>query len=248
MKKLILFFLIFFCGIFIIVGQNDHTMNGYEKDAKYNDVLSQTSDTLSPTKKKKISLRPTTDFDQRFSFFIGSEVNIWGQRIGILINEKVKAGVGGYFLKDKLKGDKLYNTSVPDFYVERNLRFGTVYFEPFLLRKNFWELSVPFEIGFGKTDLKDYSVKTNALIASGVKYFFPTGVGLSLSLKLPPGDRYKPLRWIGINFLAGYRYDLDEHVFNTDYDGYFWSVSGAIFLDRMVDDYKEWKKKKRVVN
>ena len=153
-------------------------------------------------------------------------------------------GVGGYFLKDKLKGSKLYNSSTPDFYVERNLFFGTGYIEPFLFRKSWWELSVPFEIGFGKTILKDYAVNNDQLIGSGVKYFFPTGVGLSLSLKLPPGKRFKPLRWAGINFLTGYRYDLDEHVYNTDYDGFFWSISGAIFLDRIVNDYKSWRVKR----
>ena len=214
----------------------------------YNSAFSQVEDTsslLQSIPRKFFSLKPTTDFDQRFSFFAGSKVNIWGQKAGILINEELKVGIGGYFLKDKLKGDKLYNSTTPDFYVKRNIQFGTVYIEPFLVRRSWWELSMPFEMGFGKTVLKDYALKNDSLIASGKKFFFPTGVGLSLSLKLPPGDRFKPFRWVGINFLAGYRYDLDEHVYNTDYDGFFWSISGAVFLDRVADDYKEWKTKKK---
>ncbi|MGZ4118843.1 MAG: hypothetical protein ACXVPY_15245 [Bacteroidia bacterium] len=215
----------------------------------FSKAFSQEKDTIPPKDSvfeihKNFTLKPTTDFDQRFSFFRGSKVNIWGQKAGVLINEKLKVGVGGYFLKDYLKGSKLYNTSTPDFYVKRNLKFGTFYVEPFLFRKSWWELSVPFEIGFGKTILQDYAVVNDNLIASGVKYFFPTGAGLSLSLKLPPGEHYKPFRWVGINFLVGYRYDLDEHVYNTDYDGMFWSISGAVFLDRVVTDYKGWKKKK----
>jgi hypothetical protein len=211
--------------------------------------FSQTRDTVSAKdtvykEHKKNSFKPSTDFDQRFSFIRHSKVNIWGQKVGVLINEKVKVGIGGYFLKDNLKGAELFNSNTPDFYVKRNIRFGTFYIEPFLFRKSYWELSIPFEIGFGKTILKDYAVADNSFIASRVKYFFPTGVGLSLSLKLPTGEHYKPFRWIGINFLAGYRYDLYEHIYNTDYNGLFWSVSGAIFLDRIVDDYHNRKKKK----
>jgi len=219
---------IFFCFTFFLL--------------TYNCAFSQTTDSVS-AHHKKISLKPTTDFDQRFSFITDSKVNIWGQKVGVLINEQFKVGIGGYFLKDKLKGSKLYNSNTPDFYVNRNLRFGTVYIEPFLFRKNYWELSIPFEIGLGETFLKDYNLETNELIASRTKYFFPTGAGLSLSLKLPVGHRYKPFRWFGINFLAGYRYDLMEHFYNTDYDGLFWSISGAVFLDRVFDDYREWKQK-----
>lgn len=193
---------------------------------------------------KKTSIKPTTDFDQRFSFIRNSEVNIWGQKVGILINEEWKVGIGGYFLKDKLQERRLFNPSFPNFYVNRNLYFGTAYFEPFLFRKSWWELSIPFEAGFGKTILTYYNVSNDVQFDTKTKYFFPTGVGLSLSLKLPTGKRFKPLRWVGINFLAGYRYDLVEHIYNTDYDGAFWSVSGAIFLDRMLDDYRGWKAKR----
>ncbi len=212
---------------------------------RYNNfIFSQESDTLVIEHQKK-SIKPTTDFDQRFSFIKKNEVNIWGQKVGVLINEKIKIGVGGYFLKDKLKSNKIYNNSKPEFYVNRNIEFGTAYIEPFLFRKNYWELSVPFEMGFGKTTLKDYLVSNDVLVGHGVKYFFPTGIGLSLSLKLPVGKTYKPFRWIGINFLAGYRYDIAEHIYNTDYDGLFWSVSGAIFLDRIFDDYKTRESKNK---
>lgn len=105
---------------------------------------------------------------------------------------------------------------------------------------------MPFEAGVGRTVLRYFNVESNAQEKTEYNYFLPTGLGLSLSLKLPPGERFKPFRWVGINFLAGYRYDLDERVFNTDYDGAFWSVSGAIFLDRILDDYKAWRKKHAV--
>jgi hypothetical protein len=219
----------------------------YSFSQKTENDSSKTSIAPADTTKKhhnKITVKPTTDFDQRFSFFRNSQVNIWGQKVGILLDEELKVGIGGYLLKDKLIGDKVYNRAFPDFYVTRNLYFGTVYVEPFLFRKSWWELSVPFEAGFGKTNLKYFYASNDQQFDTQIKYFIPTGVGLSLSLKLPPGKTFKPFRWIGVNFLAGYRYDLDEHVWNTDYDGAFWSISGAIFLDRVLDDYREWHAKR----
>ena len=53
---------------------------------------------LVPIQKQKLSLKPTTDFDQRFSFINKEDVNIWGYRIGVIVNDKFKVGIGGYFL------------------------------------------------------------------------------------------------------------------------------------------------------
>lgn len=181
------------------------------------------------------SIKPAFDFDQRFSFISAKQVNIWGARAGLLVNERFKTGVGAYFLNDKLK-----TLTTAGGTARRNLYFGTGYFEPFIFRSTYVELSVPFEAGFGKSLYRTYdaSGETDSTVRTS---FIPTGAGLSLSFKLPPIGRFKPTRWIGINFLAGYRYCLLENYFQTDYNGAFWSISGAIFLDRVTDDCKAWQ-------
>ena len=198
------------------------------------------------THKKVKSIKPAFDFDQRFSFITNDPVNIWGGRAGILVNEKFKVGAGAYFLNDKLKDNTVDSiTGQSKTYAHRNLYFGTVYFEPFLFRKKFWELSIPIEAGFGKSIFKVYETGTDLYLNEVVKYFFPTGAGLSLSLKLPAFFGWRPFRWIGINGLIGYRYDLYEKYYQTHYDGMYWSISGAIFLDRVSDDIHYWKEQKR---
>ena len=211
-------------------------------------VYSQVKIETAPdtTHKKTRSIKPAFDFDQRFSFIRKAPVNIWGGRAGILVNEKFKVGMGAYFLNDKLKSIAVDSvTGEPKTYAHRNLYFGTVYFEPFLFRKKYWELSIPIEAGFGKSIFKVYETATNNYMGEVVKYFFPTGAGLSLSLKLPAFFGWKPFRWIGINGLIGYRYDLYEKYYQTNYDGMYWSISGAIFLDRVSDDIHYWKEQKR---
>ena len=193
------------------------------------------------------TIKPTTDFDQRFSFIRNYSVNIWGQRGGILLNDEWKFGVGAYYMDDTRMNARTSSGGVnPNHYLKQNLVFGTGYVEPFLIRRTYWELSVPFELGYGKAGSKVYESSTDAQISTRSKDFLPTGAGLSLSLKFPPIGRFKPTSWVGLNFLAGYRYCLLENVFKTDYDGAFWSISGAIFLDRIFDDTRAWKRKRKM--
>src|ERR1700749_2570548 len=113
---------IFFCWSLIFLMNYSAAVSQVKDTVQTKDTL-QTKGVL-PKEHKKNTFRPTTDFDQRFSFFRNSKVNIWGQKVGVLVNEKFKVGIGGYFLKDKLKGSKLYNSSTPDFYVNRDLQFA----------------------------------------------------------------------------------------------------------------------------
>jgi hypothetical protein len=196
---------------------------------------------------RKTTVKPTTDFDQRFSFIRNQSVNIWGQRGGVLLNEEWKVGVGVYYMNDtKMLSRQIVSAGgIPSHYLTQSLIFGTGYFEPFLLRKKYWELSVPIELGYGKASSKVYETADDVIIRTNSKVFLPTGAGLSLSLKLPSLTHFKPLGWVGINFLAGYRYCLLENIYKTDYDGAFWSVSGAVFLDKVFDDVRSWKRSRR---
>jgi hypothetical protein len=202
-------------------------------------------DSLAIPQKKKYTFKPAFDFDQRFSFIRSKEVNIWGQRAGVLVNEKFKVGGGIYFLHDKQKNITLDIGASAAYNAFRNLYFGTCYFEPFVFRYKFVEFSIPIEAGFGKSIYKVYNASSGELLSTEKRDFLPTGTGLSLSFKLPPIGRFKPTRWFGINFLAGYRYCLLENYFQTHYNGAFWSVSGAIFLDRVTDDYRDWHRKRQ---
>lgn len=190
---------------------------------------------------RHVTIKPAFDFDQRFSFITDKRVNIWGARAGLLINEKFKIGSGIYFLNDRLRSTTVDTGDASLYSGKRDLYFATVYYEPFFFRFRYVELSLPIEAGFGKSVFHVYNRNSGELLQTDNRFFLPTGAGLSLSFKLPPIGRFKPTRWVGINFLAGYRYCVLENYFQTDYDGLFWSVSGAIFLDRVTDDCRQWK-------
>ncbi|MBC7721236.1 MAG: hypothetical protein H7068_04385, partial [Pedobacter sp.] len=113
------------------------------------------------TPRQKLNLKPTTDFDQRFSFLDKEDVNIWGYRVGVVVNDKFKVGIGGYFLNQDTTIVKTDALGRPTSKLQRKLYFGTVYYEPFLFRKKLVEMSLVFEIGYGTAVLDSANSKRN---------------------------------------------------------------------------------------
>jgi hypothetical protein len=204
-------------------------------------VFAGDEDSLMPTRRSFLSLKPAFDFDQRFSYIKGKLVNIWGERGGILVNDKFKLGIGGYYMNQSLQSIYIDQNGNPLYYAQRNLYFGTVYIEPFLLRKTYWELSVPIELGVGADAFTSYDTYSHVQLVSSQKIFLPIGTGLSLSLKCPKVLGWSPPSWFGINFLGGYRYSALDSEVQTDFNGLFWSISGTIFFDRVFDDMSHWR-------
>lgn len=198
------------------------------------------------------SLKPTTDFDQRFYYPGGAAQNVWGYRVGVLINDKFKLGIGGYYMDEKKEADDVSSTSVTRTSTgtinnRQQLYLGTVYYEPYLIRKNLWEMSVVFETGYGRNTNYLLDDKNTALTGKVNTLVIPAGAGLSLNLKVPALFHVKAFRWIGINAIAGYRRMLYQEDKSLQYNGAYWSLSGAIFLDRVLDDYHAYRKHRRAL-
>jgi hypothetical protein len=195
-------------------------------------------------KKKRLSLKPAGDFDQRFSFIGNGGVNIWGYRIGALVNDTYKVGIGGYFLKQESSGVKLDATGVPINQLTKSLYFGTIYYEPFLFRRKRWEMSMVFELGYGKAELDSSNkIRGRFLTKTEKQDFVPAGMGYSVNFIIPDIKGLHFLTYIGLNGMLGLR----KAVFNSDlkynYDGWYWSIGSAVFIDKIFSDLKGKNKK-----
>ena len=199
-------------------------------------------DTSQPA---RVTIKPTTDFDQRFYYTSTETQNVWGYRLGVLINDKYKLGIGGYYMNkktDQVSGyDVLNRNTANAVSVQNTFYLGTVYYEPYLLRRRLWETSLVFETGYGRiaqytTDKTDNSNSNKSNTA-----MVPAGAGLSINFKPPALFNLECFRWIGINAMAGYRTTLYRQSRQYNYNGAYWSISGAIFLDRMLDDFHSWR-------
>jgi len=205
--------------------------------------------TDSPPKKKKLSLKPAGDFDQRFSFIEKQGVSIWGYRIGASVNDIYKVGIGGYFLKQESAGIKLDASGVPINQLTKSLYFGTIYYEPYLFRRKRWEMSMVFELGYGRAELDSVNkIRGRFLTKSEKQDFVPAGMGYSVNFIIPDIKGLHFLTYLGVNGMIGIR----KAIFNSDlrynYDGWYWSIGSAVFLDKIFTDIAGKKKKHAAKN
>lgn len=193
-----------------------------------------------------LNIKPTTDFDQRFYYVPGERQNVWGYRAGVLINDKYKLGIGGYYMNLHASQGAPSGTTNDAVAINKKLYLGTVYYEPYLMRRTLWETSLVFETGYGRT--VNTAVDKTGIIAPEKQnsLLIPAGVGLSVNLKLPPLFHVQAFRWVGINALAGYRLAVYRQDTQYSYNGAYWSLSGAVFLDRLFEDYQTWKKERAI--
>ena len=214
-------------------------------------AMAQTNDSLTAVKKdslpakKRLSLKPTTDFDQRFSFIENGGVNIWGYRIGVVVNDKFKTGIGGYFLSQETAGIKLDADGLPINQLKKSLYFGTIYYEPFLFRRKRWEMSMVFELGYGKAVLDSTNkIRGRFLTKTEEQVFIPAGMGYSVNFIIPDMKGLHFLTYIGLNGMIGLRKAVFESDLKYNYDGWYWSIGTAIFIDKIFSDMKYGRKGK----
>lgn len=204
-------------------------------------------DTLTPgTNLHPVEPKLIVETDQRFFYFKTHFfpdpdrlfMRVYGVRAGVLLPKNIKVGAGVYFTGQEM--NHFWNGYIVQ---QRRLQYFVAYIEPFYFRRKFWELSSPLEIGIGTSryvlsrvvDLQP-SVKTGIAI--------PIGLGLSISLKSQAIHKFRPLRWLGFNATAGYRFTLQPNVSNSPvtYNGFYYSAGPTLLLSRVYADYKAWRK------
>lgn len=197
------------------------------------------------TPRRRLSLKPAGDFDQRFSFIDNKGVSIWGYRLGVAVNEKYKVGIGGYFLKQELSGIKTDASGVPINQLTKNVYYGTIYYEPFLFRRKRWEMSMVFELGYGKALLDSTNkIRGRFLTKSEEQIFVPAGMGYSVNFIIPDIKGLHFLTYLGLNGMIGLRKAVFESDLKYNFDGWYWSIGSAVFIDRIFTDL--WGKKKKL--
>ncbi|MCA6439029.1 MAG: hypothetical protein ACRC0I_06995 [Sediminibacterium sp.] len=220
-------------------------------------------------KNQKPSIKPTGDFDQRFSF-IGDnnkDINIWGYRVGLLVNDKYKFGIGGYTFnadfdakKDstRIRTQNSTQTITNISQVSQTIFFGTVYIEPYLIRRRRWEMSMVMEIGYGKVKIdssnsnKVYvgTAPTPAKNTSATRKepFIPIGMGLSFNLIIPDKKGWHFLTYFGLNAIVGMRTVIYDTDLKQNYSGFYYSLGTAIYIDRIFTDITGKKKQKKAAS
>jgi hypothetical protein len=209
------------------------------------------------------SLTFTASTDQRFFFFNDTRnerdrltpISVYGVRAGFLFppqreragfnggrTASFKAGIGFYFLNQDIDQPGLLPNSRAS--ITRRLRYGTVYYERYLLRRKAFELSLPLEIGFGTSRYERNDVESNDYILARGN-FIPVGAGVTAAYQFPAVRWFTPIHWFGLNMLIGYRYILKKDIPESqiNYNGFYLSVGPSFFLENMTADIKRWRQR-----
>lgn len=91
--------------------------------------------------------------DSRSAFIGNRNANVWGIKIGIGFNKRIRFGLGYNYLKSRLPAKvNLISPQTGDVINTRlRMRYISFYVEYVYYRKNKWELSVPVQLGIGST-------------------------------------------------------------------------------------------------
>ena len=207
-------------------------------------VIFSPRDSFPIPRKKLLSLKPTGDFDQRFSFIENLGVSIWGYRVGALVNDAYKVGIGGYFLKQELERDNTEEGVGPN-KLSKRVYFGTIYYEPFLFRKKRWEMSMVFELGYGQAVFDSTNkTGTHSIYKREKQNFVPAGIGYSANFIMPDFKGFHFLTYLGLNGMIGLRKAIFISDLKSNFDGWYWSIGSAIFIDKIFADITSKSKKK----
>ncbi|MBO0950726.1 hypothetical protein [Fibrella forsythiae] len=262
----------FIWHLLLLTGLYFSTLSAALSQAKINineptrlEAAKNAPDSAKASVAKPKSLTFTASTDQRFFFFNDTRndngrripVSVYGIRAGFLFPVKhpenvkpggmraaFKTGAGFYFVNQTLdRPGLLPGTSEA---IERHLRIVTVYFEPYLFRKNAIEVSLPLELGYGHSRyVQANSQSTESEVARGI--FIPAGVGISGSYQFPRVRWFKPIHWFGINLLTGYRFILKKDIPESqiNYSGFYISVGPSFFLENLTYDIGQWRKNRK---
>lgn len=220
MRKL-LFISLILCS-FIFNAQNPMTYDQFIQDS---------------LKIKRIKLiRPQFRFDNREAFVEGQAFNITGFDIGVLLKEKLRFTLGYYAMKGSLKA---YKKKVDTIEYGRlvQLNFGSINTELNYFDSRFLSLGMPLEIALGTNTFQNKNITENIVTStqSGLVAF--ANFGLSAT--------FKPMRFIGLKGMVGYRKVIFNEIKDFAFDGAFTSLGLNFDFHEIVSDIKMYRLKKK---
>jgi len=180
--------------------------------------------------------RPQFRFDNRSIFFQGQMLAVGGYDAGVLLKEKLRFTVGYYRMNEAVSN---YNKTVEGRQYERELKldYGTINTEFQYISKRFFSLGMPLEFGFGQNSSRYKTSPDDAEFNYQKGFVIVTDFGLS--------GTFKPIRWVGIRAVVGYRKTVVNQVDDFRFDGIFTSVGLNIDFYEITKDFKMYRLKKR---
>jgi hypothetical protein len=164
-------------------------------------------------------IRTEARIDSRASTFQGTQVNIYGYYLGVMIKAKLSLGAGYYRINTVLPAQKIINGVNTNTSLIVNC--GSINSELIYFDRRFISLGFPLEFAFGQYDLTNTLADENTLINQQVKFLSFANFGLS--------GTFKPFKFIGLKLMAGYRKSIYPEEKTFEFNGVYSSL--GLFID-----------------
>ena len=181
-------------------------------------------------------VRPFLNIDQRNSFIRDAPINIYGLQLGVILHERHGLGLGGYTITSTGK-QKVKTKINKDLDVTRvlDMKYITLFYQYTVVDKRFFEIDLQAEFGGGVFHTKLYDTKTWKLLFDRSANLAVTGIGPQLTIK--------PLPWIGISGMAGYRFTFEKNA-NLNFNGLYYAYGLWFDVRQTIRDIRYYLIKK----
>ncbi|MFY9310155.1 MAG: hypothetical protein WAQ28_14000 [Bacteroidia bacterium] len=185
---------------------------------------------------KVVLIRPQFKFDNRLTFYGNQVLSINGFDAGVLLKEKLRFTLGYYSLKDQLKAFNEVKEN-EKFGKLIKLNYGSLNMEIVYKDYRYLSFGMPFEIAAGVNTFQDKNITTGEVLSTKSGALAFANFGLSAT--------FKPMRFIGLKGIAGYRKVAFNQVDDFNFDGFFTSIGLNLDIRTLITDYRMYKLKKR---
>lgn len=159
-----------------------------------------TLDTISESLKKKPQV--FAKLDSRNSFISNSRAKVFGVKLGLNYGKRVQFGIGYNQLYPPannfnktiyIQEDAIVKDSV---IAKLNMFYFSGHVEYVFYQAKHWELSMPLQLGVGKTNYKYEYNSQKTIVNNSFNFIYEPAVSVE----------YKPIKWVGVGVDVGYRF------------------------------------------
>ncbi|MCE3259933.1 MAG: hypothetical protein K0S12_1574, partial [Bacteroidetes bacterium] len=181
-------------------------------------------------------VRPQFKFDNRVTFVAGQALAINGIDAGVLLKDKLRFTLGYYAMKGSLKEFK-YTLEGEDYGRLIELKYGSINTEFIYMDTRFFALGLPLEIAAGSNTFEDKNISTDQVLSreSGPLAFVNFGAS----------GTFKPMRFLGLKAMVGYRKQVFNLVEDFNFDGFFTAIGLNVDVREIISDIKMYRLKKK---
>lgn len=181
-------------------------------------------------------IRPQLKFDNRINFYGDQGLPITGFDAGVLLSNKLRVTLGYYNMNNSLRNEAFIRNDTA-FGTLIHLQYGSLNTELIYKDARFFALGMPLEIGAGVNTFRDKNVTSGEVLATRTGALLFVNFGLS--------GTFKPMRFLGLKAIVGYRKIAFNQVKDFSFDGLFTSIGLNVDVHAITTDIRMFRLKKK---